>query len=393
MPPSIAIQRGAASRTSRRTASAAAAAVMPYSRMFTSPGALAPNRSTPIAIPRSPIQRSQPNVAAASIETRAVTRGRQHLFAVRLVLRGEDAPTTASTRRARRSPSSASSVARLERLLDLAARRDQDRVRLAPLGVGENVRAAQRAPRRPPASRGRARGASGASRRSRVGPWTFVIAKRQDSVASAASAGRKSVEVGHRAQRQRGARPADAWGRPPRDRWSRASTGRRPAARQRRQPHRWTHVIAEHEERRAERAHAAVVCHAVRDRAHPVLADAVVEVPALAGLAVERGFALDRVHRGLGEVRVATEKPGHRLRDRAQRVAGRVAGGVLVARLPGREVGVPARRELVRPREPPLLGERFVLASPILRCSSLHSVRASRPRADASMCSRTSAGT
>ncbi len=107
-----------------------------------------------------------------------------------------------------------------------------------------------------------------------------------------------------------------------------------------------------------------MVRHAVGDRAHAVLADAVVEVPALARLAVEGAGAFDRVHRRLGEIGVAADQPRHRLRDRAERVAGRVAGGHLVARLPGRKGRVPGLRQLVRPRQAPLLGQVLVLGGP-----------------------------
>ena len=46
------------------------------------------------------------------------------------------------------------------------------------------------------------------------------------------------------------------------------------------EPHRGAHVVGELQERRAEDAEPAVRVHAVQDRAHPVLADAEVEVAA-----------------------------------------------------------------------------------------------------------------
>lgn len=54
----------------RLTASTMAAAEMPSFSSTSSPGADAPNRSMPIAIPRSPIHSRQPMVTPASIDTR-----------------------------------------------------------------------------------------------------------------------------------------------------------------------------------------------------------------------------------------------------------------------------------------------------------------------------------
>src|SRR5205823_2945879 len=81
------------------------------------------------------------------------------------------------------------------------------------------------------------------------------------------------------------------------------------------------------------------------------------EVPPLAGAAVEAREALEAgVGRGR-EVGVATQEPGDLGGDGVHRLAGGDAGRLLVARLPGREVLIPAGGEGERRGVLPLLRE------------------------------------
>ena len=119
---------------------------------------------------------------------------------------------------------------------------------------------------------------------------------------------------------------------------------------QRGQPDGPAHVVAERQERGDVRDEPAVVGDAVGDAAHGVLADAEAEVPAgLVG--AEVGFALDVGQVRLGQVRGAAEQLGQVRRQRLDGVLARVAGGHLGPGLVGREVGVPAGRQLAR--DPP----------------------------------------
>ncbi len=80
---------------------------------------------------------------------------------------------------------------------------------------------------------------------------------------------------------------------------------------ERRETHRGSHVVGELQERRAEHAEAAVRVHAVQDRAHPVLADAEVEVATRERVVRDGVGALDqRVRRG-SEVGRAADELGH----------------------------------------------------------------------------------
>ena len=106
--------------------------------------------------------------------------------------------------------------------------------------------------------------------------------------------------------------------------------------RQRREPDRAPHVVAERQERRAVGEEAAVVGDAVGDAAHRVLADAEPDVAAgVVGLEVVVAQGLDVREVGLREVRGAAEQ----LRDRAGQRLDQV-----LARVAGRDLGAASRR-------------------------------------------------
>ena len=83
------------------------------------------------------------------------------------------------------------------------------------------------------------------------------------------------------------------------------------ALRQRRQPDRRAHVVAEDEEGAAHREHAAVAGHAGHGRAHGVLADPVVDLVALGVL----GGLVDTVRQLHARVAGEVSGPGHQPRD------------------------------------------------------------------------------
>ena len=93
------------------------------------------------------------------------------------------------------------------------------------------------------------------------------------------------------------------WGRPRRRRWSRATRRTPRALGQRRETDGRAHVVAENEERAAEREHAAVERHAVHRRAHRVLAHAEMDAaPADSSRLDDRGGAFDCASGVAGEV-------------------------------------------------------------------------------------------
>ena len=126
---------------------------------------------------------------------------------------------------------------------------------------------------------------------------------------------------------------------------------------ERREPYRRTHVVAEHEERPAVHAGAAVQRDAVDDGAHRVLADAEVQRASVRPAGPHLGLVLGRdeaglaLHRGvvaLGEVgRTAPQFRQHRCELR-QHLAGRLAGRDAV------RLAVLLRRPRRQRRRPPV---------------------------------------
>ncbi len=176
-------------------------------------------------------------------------------------------------------PSPASSSAPATRDLHLAAGADQDHVWGAIARPAARRRRARS--RRPGRWRGRASARSAARGSCAIGWSVALIAWRQASAVSLASAGADHREVRRRAQVRRAARSAGAWGRPrprPIESWVNPKIdGSCISAASRIEP---LHVVAEGQERRAVGTEV-VQREAVDDRAHRVLADAEVEVAAV----------------------------------------------------------------------------------------------------------------
>ena len=114
------------------------------------------------------------------------------------------------------------------------------------------------------------------------------------------------------------------------------------------EPDRGALVVGEDQERAGERPGPAVQGDAVHDRGRGVFADAEVQDPAVgvalpgpggAGGRDERGRAFDRGVVGLGEVGGAAPEFGHDRADRVQDLAGRGAGGDVLAGLEDRQGG------------------------------------------------------
>ncbi len=99
--------------------------------------------------------------------------------------------------------------------------------------------------------------------------------------------------------------------------------------RERGEPDRRAAVIREDEKRGAGGAEDSVVTDAVHDRAHAVLADAEVDVPALAVVAREIFAAFDVVQGRAVQIGAAADEKRHRLRERLERFAPGLARGDL----------------------------------------------------------------
>ena len=109
------------------------------------------------------------------------------------------------------------------------------------------------------------------------------------------------------------------------------------------EPQRRAHVVEEHEERATGGQHAAVACHADHRRAHGVLADAVVHLPA-AGCSNDLGGLPGELGAGVaGEVGGAGDEAGHAVERGVERLLDRDAG---------RRSSRPARRSAVRRVQP-----------------------------------------
>src|SRR5207302_11156722 len=82
--------------------------------------------------------------------------------------------------------------------------------------------------------------------------------------------------------------------------------------------------------------------HAVHDRAHAVLADAVVDLPAAEAADVD-GRGVLELHAGvLGEVGAAGDHAGQHVEHRVHDGGARLPGGELVTLLPRGQLGLPA---------------------------------------------------
>ena len=125
------------------------------------------------------------------------------------------------------------------------------------------------------------------------------------------------------------------------------------------EPDRRAHIVAEDEEGRGERPQVRQ-SHAVGDRAHRMLANAEMHVPAALRLRFEIARALEG-QPGLGrwrEIRRAADQSGHVVRDRVQHLAAGIARGHSrgirreVRNVAGPAVGQPAFEQTIE-----LLGE------------------------------------
>ena len=230
----------------------------------------------PIAMPRSPMYSRQPNVTPASTETRCQrSRGSTESRYAASCSANSSQHGIETTRARDVRPSRARS-----RAASATETSEPVAMRIDVAAVREHVRAALGA--------GRARGGSpsadpGATAR---GPSARASLRSRSSSRPRSRCRRRGGTRAGSASRAApsSARPAGGSGRPRPGRPSRASTRRSracllSAASRTRRPH----VVAEHEERGDERPHAAVIEHAVADRAHRVLADAEPQVAALAG--------------------------------------------------------------------------------------------------------------
>ena len=123
---------------------------------------------------------------------------------------------------------------------------------------------------------------------------------------------------------------------------------------ERRQPQRRPLVVGEGEEGGGEGARPAVVGDAVGRAAHGVLAHAVADVAAGAGLPVEVAGVLQVGQRRDRQVGVAAEEPGDGLGHRRDHLLARLAGGQLVLGGEGGQLGLPALGQLAGLGQAPL---------------------------------------
>ena len=249
--------------------------------------------------------------------------GREHLLAVVVGLRGEEVPRRHRHHPHRQAVEQCSSAATHTETSEPVA--SSTRSRPSPVLVDEGVgpagnaggcalgRARQHRELLPGEhQRGRAR------RRRRGSAHAWLV--------SLASAGRMTRSPG--IARMAASCSTGWWVGPsspsPTESW--VQTNRRLVARQRGQAHRAAHVVAEHEEGAA-RGHEEAHRHAVHDRAHAVLADAVVELAAAEAVDVDHRRVLELQAGVLGEVGAAAHQPGHDVEDGVDDRAARLAGG------------------------------------------------------------------
>ena len=113
------------------------------------------------------------------------------------------------------------------------------------------------------------------------------------------------------------------------------------------------HVVGEDEEGPAHGQHAAVQGHAVHDRPHGELADAVVHLVAARGVRRLDARVLERHAVVAGQVGRAGQEAGQSGRGGVDALVDGVPGGQLGAGLEGRQVVGPAGQARARPGPPP----------------------------------------